>query len=149
QTTKLTWDDDHNVTRLEEANGAASTWTYDAKTGYPTEIKDAEAAENGTPGTVLTYQYQLNGYVADLATKTSPEGRKWSFGYTTEGDLETVTDPIGTSTTTAGDYTTTNTYDTWGQLQTSKDANGNVTTYGNYDPNGYPQAITDALNNAT
>lgn len=43
-----------------------STWTYDAKTGYPTEIKDAEAVKNGTPGTVLTYQRQLNGYVADL-----------------------------------------------------------------------------------
>ncbi|WP_445319867.1 golvesin C-terminal-like domain-containing protein [Micromonospora sp. ZYX-F-536] len=149
ETTKLGWDDDHNVTRLEENNGAVSTWTYDAKTGYPTELKDAEAVKNGTPGTVLTYQRQLNGYVADLATKTSPEGRKWSFGYTTAGDLASVTDPMGNSTPTAGDYTTTNTYDAWGQLDTAKDANGNGTKYSSYDPNGYPQTITDALSKAT
>jgi YD repeat-containing protein len=148
QTTALAWDDQHNVTRLQEANGAVSTWIYDSKTGYPTEVKDAEAVKNGTPGTALNYQTQLDGYVADLATKTSPEGRRWSFGYTIAGDLASITDPIGTSTTTAGDYTTVNTYDSSGQLQTSKDANGNTTSYSNYDANGYPQTITDALTNA-
>ncbi|MCO1597713.1 DNRLRE domain-containing protein [Micromonospora sp. RHAY321] len=149
QTTKLGWDDDHNVTRLEEANGAVSTWQYDAKTGYPTEVKDAEAVKNGTPGTVLTYQRQLNGYVADLTEKTSPEGRKWIFSYEADGDLASVTDPMGTSTTTAGDYTTYNTYDAWGQLDTATDANGNGTKYSRYDANGYPQTITDSLTRAT
>ncbi|WP_127508968.1 DNRLRE domain-containing protein [Actinoplanes solisilvae] len=149
EVTKLTWDDQHNVSRLEEANGAASTWTYDARTGYPTEIRDQQAVKDGYPGTVLTYQTQLGGYVADITTKTSPEGRKWSFGYTSEGDLATVTDPLGTATTTTGDYTTTNTYDTWGRLITSTDANGNSTTYGDYDANGYPKVIADALDNVT
>jgi RHS repeat-associated protein len=149
QVTKLGWDNDHNVIRMEEANNSVSTWTYDAKTGYPTEIKDAEAVKNGTAGTVLTYQRQLGGYVADLIEKTSPEGRKWAFSYEADGDLATVTDPLGTSTTTVGDYTTTNTYDAWGQQLTSKDANGNVTTYSNYDGNGLPQTVTDALNKAT
>ena len=69
ETTALQWDDDHNVIRLEEDNGAVSTWVYDQKTGYPTETKDPEAVKNGTPGTVLTYQRQLNGYVADLTEK--------------------------------------------------------------------------------
>ncbi|MCW3840636.1 DNRLRE domain-containing protein, partial [Micromonospora yasonensis] len=146
EVTKTGWDDDHNVIRLEEANGAVSTWAYDPKTGYPTEIKNAEAVKNGWPGTVLTYQRQLNGYVADLTEKTSPEGRKWTFTYTGEGDVATVTDPLGNTTATAGDYTSINTYDEWGQLLTAKDANGNVTTYSNYDPSGYPQTITDALN---
>ncbi|GAA4572708.1 hypothetical protein GCM10023176_36200 [Micromonospora coerulea] len=149
QVTKLEWDGDHNVTKLTENNGAASTWAYDAKTGYPTEIKNAEAVKNSTAGTVLTYQRQLNGYVADLITKTSPEGRRWSFGYSTAGDLTSVTDPVGNSTATAGDYTTTNTYDAWGQLDTAKDANGNGTKYSSYDANGYPQTITDALTRAT
>ena len=59
ETTKLGWDDDNNVTRLEEANGAVSTWAYDPKTGYPTEIKDAEAvAQRQRPAPTLTYQYR-------------------------------------------------------------------------------------------
>ncbi|MET7818024.1 DNRLRE domain-containing protein [Micromonospora zamorensis] len=149
QVTKLEWDGDHNVTKLTEDNLAVSTWAYDAKTGYPTEIKDAEAVKNGTAGTVLTYQRQLNGYVADLTEKTSPEGRKWSFTYEPDGDLASVTDPMGTSTTTAGDYTSYNTYDAWGQLDTAKDARGNSTKYSGYDANGYPQTITDALTRAT
>ncbi|BBH66146.1 hypothetical protein ACTI_28310 [Actinoplanes sp. OR16] len=141
ETTKLTWDDQHNVVRLEEANGAASAWSYDPRTGYPTETKDALAVKNGYPGTILTYHTQLGGYVADLATKTSPEGRKWSFTYTAEGDIATVADPVGA--------TTTSTYDGWGRLLTSTDANGNVTTYGDYDPSGYPRTITDALNSVS
>jgi RHS repeat-associated protein len=144
EATKLGWDDDHNVVRLEEANGAVATWVYDPKTGYPTETKDAEAVRNGTAGTVLTYQRQLNGYVAEPITKTSPEGRKWTFTYTAEGDVETVTDPLGTASATAGDYTSTNTYDEWGQLLTAKDAKGNITEYGPFHVSGYPTTIEDA-----
>ncbi len=149
QVTKLGWDVENNVTRLEEDNRAVSTWTYDPKTGYPTEIKDAEANRNGWPGTILTYQTQLNGYLADLTSKQSQAGRKWTFSYTLEGDLATVTDPLGTSTPTTGDYTTTYTYDTWGQMLTATDANGHTTTNSSFDPNGYPQTITDALTNPT
>ncbi|MFI0797085.1 DNRLRE domain-containing protein [Micromonospora rubida] len=149
QTTKLGWDDDHNVTRLEEANQAVSTWAYDAKTGYPTEIKDAEAVRNGTPGTVLTYQRQLNGYVADLTGKTSPEGRHHTFGYEADGDLAWVVDPMGNTTPDPEDYKTSYTYDAWGQMLTATDANGNVTVNSSFDPNGYPQTITDAKNKST
>ncbi|WP_170285257.1 DNRLRE domain-containing protein [Micromonospora palomenae] len=144
EVTKLGWDDDHNVTRLEEANTAVSTWEYDTKTGYPTVVKDAEAVKNGWPGTVLTYQRQLNGYVAEVLTKTSSEGRKWSFAYTAEGDIESVTDPLGNTTATVGDYTSTNTYDEWGQLLTAKDARGNITQYGPFHVSGYPTTIKDA-----
>ncbi|MDH6462647.1 RHS repeat-associated protein [Micromonospora sp. A200] len=144
EVTKLGWDDDHNVTRLEEANTAVSTWEYDTKTGYPTVVKDAEAVRNGWPGTVLTYQRQLNGYVAEVLTKTSSEGRKWSFAYTAEGDIESVTDPLGNTTATVGDYTSTNTYDEWGQLLTAKDARGNITQYGPFHVSGYPTTIKDA-----
>ncbi len=87
EATILGWDADHNVVRLEEANAAVSTWVYDQNTGYPTEIKDAEANANGWAGTTLTYQTGLNGHIADLTAKQSPEGRRWTFGYTTEGDL--------------------------------------------------------------
>src|SRR6266508_3163638 len=128
EVTKLGWDADNNVVRLEEANGAVTTYAYDQKTGYPTEIKDAEAVRNGSPGITLAYQTGLNGHLADLIAKQSPEGRRWTFGYDTEGDLTSVTDPVGNTTPAAGDYTTTYTYDTWGQLLTARDANGHDTT---------------------
>ncbi|WP_328415184.1 hypothetical protein OG470_22535 [Micromonospora sp. NBC_00389] len=149
QTTKLGWDDDHNVTRLEENNGAVSTWQYDQKTGYPTEIKDPEAVENGTAGTVLTYQLQLNGYVAELVEKTSPEGRKHTFGYEPDGDLSFVVDPIGNTTSDPDDHKTSYTYDAWGQLMTATDANNNTTKNLEFHASGYPQAIEDAAQKTT
>src|SRR5690606_25965917 len=153
QVTTLGWDDDNNVTRMETpgpyGGTAVTTWTYDPKTGYPTLIRDAESNNQGHPGTTLRYQTAENGHVAGLAEKTSPEGRTWEFTYTPNGDLETVTDPAGTATTTEGDYTTTYTYDGSGQLRTATDANGNTTEYDDYDANGYPQTITDALGEVT
>jgi RHS repeat-associated protein len=143
EVTKLAWDADNNVTRLEEPNHAFATWTYDPKTGYPLTITDAEANANATPATVLTYQSTLNGYVADLVTKRSPEGRTWTFAYDARGNLTSVTDPKGTATAPVGDYTTTYTYDGSGQLLTATDANEHTTTYGtDYDPTGYPKTIT-------
>jgi RHS repeat-associated protein len=143
EVTKLAWDADNNVTSLIEDNGATTTYTYDPKTGYPLTMKDAEANKNNTAATVYTYQTRLDGFSADLLTKTSPEGRKWQFGYDSFGNLTSVTDPKGVATATAGDYTTTYTYDSFGQLQTATDANGHTTTYSAFDPNGYPQTTTN------
>ncbi len=150
QTSKLAWDADNNVTYLEEANGAKTAYCYDQKTGYPLWQRDAENNKAGVPapsdcapGTYpadsqqYTYQTRLDGYSADLFTKTSPEGRKWQFGYDTFGNLKTVTDPKGVATTTAGDYTR--------QLTKATDANGNPTTNSGFGPSGYPATITDAL----
>ncbi|MEV0615108.1 RHS repeat-associated core domain-containing protein [Nonomuraea sp. NPDC050404] len=149
ETTALQWDDDHNVVKLTEPSNAYATWKYDPKTGYPLELRDAEANANGTPATTLVYQTGLNGYVADLVEKTSPEGRKWAFGYSPQGNLLSVTDPLGVASTTAGDYTTKYAYNGHGQLTTSTDANGNPTGYGDYDPSGYPKTITDANGKVT
>jgi YD repeat-containing protein len=149
QTTKLTWDADHNVTRLEEPNAAATTWTYDPKTGYPLTVTDAQANAAGTAGTTLTYRTSPDGFTADLATKASPEGRTWTFTCDNAGNLTGVTDPKGTATATVGDYTTTYTYDGYGQLAAVTDANGRPTTYANYDVVGYPKTITDPLSKST
>ncbi|GIH63206.1 hypothetical protein Msi02_40230 [Microbispora siamensis] len=150
ETTALEWDPDHNVTKLTEANGAYTTWTYDQKTGYPLEMRDAEANANNTNPTTLVYQSFLNGYVADLISKASPEGRTWQFGYDANGNLKTVTDPKGVETTSVpSDYTTSYEYDSFGQLTKVTDANGNPTLYSDYHPTGYPQKITDAYDNVT
>jgi RHS repeat-associated protein len=145
QTTTLGWDGDHNVVSLQEPNGAVSTWVYDPKTGYPTQIKDPEAVANATGGTTLAYQTGLGGHIADLIAKQSPQGRRWTFGYTLEGDLATVTDPLGNTTSDPDDFTTGYTYDTFGQLLTATDPNGNTTVFAAFHPTGYPELITDPL----
>ncbi|MFF9243971.1 DNRLRE domain-containing protein [Streptomyces sp. NPDC014776] len=147
ETTKLAWDTDNNVTRLEEANGAVTTFAFDPRTGYPLEQKDPEANKNGTPGQTFTYSTGLDGYVADLFEKKSPEGRTYRFGYDTLGNLTSVTDPKGVATAAEGDYTSRTAYDSYGQVTQETDANGHATRYGDYDPVGFPETITDALSN--
>ncbi|WP_149547373.1 DNRLRE domain-containing protein [Streptomyces marokkonensis] len=165
QTTKMSWDADNNVTYLEEANGAKTAYCYDQKTGYPLWSRDAENNKTGVPdqatacvtdtskwpADAATYAYQTraDGYAADLWRKSSPEGRAWQFGYDAFGNLKTVTDPKGVATATAGDYTTSYEYDSYGQLTKAVDANGNPTTYSAFGPTGYPETITDALTHST
>ncbi|MGA5259402.1 DNRLRE domain-containing protein [Streptomyces griseoincarnatus] len=165
QTTKMSWDADNNVTYLEEANGAKTAYCYDQKTGYPLWSRDAENNKTGVPdqatacvtdtskwpADAATYAYQTraDGYAADLWRKTSPEGRAWQFGYDGFGNLKTVTDPKGVATSTAGDYTTSYEYDSYGQLTKAVDANGNPTTNSDFGPTGYPAKITDALGEPT
>ncbi|HEX6340286.1 RHS repeat-associated core domain-containing protein [Umezawaea sp.] len=146
ETTDLTWDADNNVVALREDNGATTTWSYDQKTGFPLEVRDAEGNARGYPGTRLAYRTDLDGHVADLVEKTSPEGRKWRFTYDDRGNLVAVTDPKGTATPDDSDYTARYVYDDLGHLTSTTDANGHTTTYADYDVNGYPQRITDPLN---
>jgi len=145
QTTKLHFDADNNVDRLEENNTAVTTWTYDPNTGYPLTMKDAEANKNNTAASIFSYQTGLNGHFADMIGRTSAAGRTWAFGYDAQGNLTTATDPLGTATSTAGDYTSVYTYDSSGQLLTATDANQHKTTYSTYDVVGFPKTITDPL----
>ncbi|MCM1966355.1 DNRLRE domain-containing protein [Streptomyces sp. G1] len=162
ETTKMSWDADNNVTYLEEANGAKTAYCYDQKTGYPLWKRDAESNKSGVPppsdcapGTYpadsakYAYLTRGDGFSADLFTKTSPEGRKWQFGYDSFGNLKTVTDPKGVASATAGDYTTSYEYNAYGQLTKATDANGNATLTGEFGPTGYPAKITDALGKVT
>ncbi|WP_256341731.1 DNRLRE domain-containing protein [Streptomyces sp. TLI_105] len=162
ETTKMSWDADNNVTYMEEANGAKTAYCYDRKTGYPLWQRDAENNKNGVPAQSdcapgvypanaqqYAYQTRADGYAADLFTKTSPEGRKWQFGYDSFGNLKTVTDPKGVATATAGDYTTSYEYDAYGQMTKAIDANGNATTNSSFGPTGFPAVITDALGKST
>ncbi|MFE7327737.1 DNRLRE domain-containing protein [Streptomyces sp. NPDC057565] len=168
ESTKLNWDADNNVTYIEEANGAKSAYCYDQKTGYPLRQWDAEttkswsseqliatyycdpANDGSLPGAAkYEYQTRVDGFAADLFTKTSPQGRKHQFGYDSFGNLKTVTDPKGVATATVDDYTTKYEYNAYGQQTKATDANGNPTTNSDFDDNGYPKTITDAENHAT
>ncbi|TXS53230.1 DNRLRE domain-containing protein, partial [Streptomyces sp. uw30] len=166
QTAKMSWDADNNVTYLEEDNGAKTAYCYDQKTGYPLWQRDAENNKTGVPDQTATcvtdttkwpanaakyeYQTRADGYSADLFRKTSPEDRKWQFGYDTFGNVKTVTDPKGVATTTVpDDYTTKYDYDSYGQLTKATDPNSHATTYSGFGATGYPDTITDAKSNAT
>ncbi|MFL6077091.1 MAG: polymorphic toxin-type HINT domain-containing protein [Mycobacteriales bacterium] len=149
-TTQLAWDADNNVRRLQEANGAVTTWSYDQNTGYPLQITDAVQSAGGGASTGLSYRTFLNGHVADLIEKVSPEGRTWTFGRDAAGNLTSVTDPAGNAPgAQPGHFTSRYTYDAAGELVTSTDADGNVTGYADYDPTGFPKTITDALGGAS
>ncbi|PAZ13713.1 sugar-binding protein [Streptomyces sp. SA15] len=149
RTTKLAWDADNNVTRLEENNGAARTWKYDPKTGYPLESKDAESVKNDRPAATFAYATGENGYIADLVRRVSPEGRTWTFGHDARGNLTSVTDPKGVQSEPEGDYTSTNAYDDRGRITAATDAGEHTTKFEDYDPSGYPRVIIDALGNRT
>ncbi|MBP2183817.1 golvesin C-terminal-like domain-containing protein [Amycolatopsis magusensis] len=146
QASNLHWDEDNNVIRMVENNGATTSWVYDQKTGLPLEIRDAEANRQNWPPTKLGYRTTMDGYVADLTEKTTPEGRKWVFVYDDRGNLLSVTDPKGTVTADPSDYTSRYSYDEFGHLIDQADANGHTTRFADYDANGFPQLITDALN---
>ncbi|MDQ4114603.1 MAG: DNRLRE domain-containing protein [Actinomycetota bacterium] len=144
QVTKLGWDRDHNVIRLEEANGAVSTWDYDNRTGYPLTIRDAQTVKNGGAGVKLTYERLPNapGAPTALKTKTSAAGRAWTFtNDPATGALKSVADPLGN--------TTSYTYTATGLLATATDAKGAVTTYNTYDESGMPTKVTSQIDAST
>jgi RHS repeat-associated protein len=150
QTTNLAWDSDNNVISLTEPNGAQTTWTYDPNTGYPLTMTDAQANHDGTAGYTYTYDTSDDGHIAEIASELTPQQRLWTFGYDTNGNLTSVTEPLGNASgAAAGSYTSKYTYDSSGDLLTSTDPDGNTTTYSDYDPTGYPDMTTDALNNTT
>ncbi|MFK4091149.1 hypothetical protein ACI2LF_44000, partial [Kribbella sp. NPDC020789] len=136
--TLLAWDSDHNVIRLQEPNGAVSTWEYDPRTGYPLKVRDALAVKNGAAGIVLTYETLTTGARPTvLKSKTSAAGRPSTFTYDANGNVKTVKNGRG--------FGPTYTYNANGTLATATDARGNVTQYSlvPYDASGYPKSITD------
>ena len=92
-----------------------------------------------------------------LLNKTAPlgvaagSGYQWQFGYDSFGDLITLTDPLGHTTTycynlaAAPACNPANDPSSPGTLATETDFNGNTTTYANYDANGRAQKVTDPL----
>ena len=147
QKTTLTWDSDNNVASLTEDNGATTKYTYDPNTGYPLTQTDALAVKNGTASTTYSYQTSLNGHVAYVTDKVSAAGRHYHFTNDANGNPLTVQSPDGVAA--GAGYTTTYTYDQYGELLTAKDANGGTTTYSNYDPSGYPDTTKDPMGNVT
>ena len=149
--TDLAWDAGNNVVRLREPDGATSTWVYDPRTGYPLSSTDPVAnAQGGHAATTFGYRTALDGYIADLVDKTSPEGRRWTFARDRYGSLTALADPAeNTPGNSAAGHSTRYRYDSHGEMVESTDANGHATRFADFTVSGYPRTTTDPLGNTT
>ncbi|NES27985.1 DNRLRE domain-containing protein [Micromonospora terminaliae] len=131
RTTGVQWSADFKVTKVTEPTGKFRSWTYNAN-GYP-----LTSTNQLNETTQLTY--------ADSAVDVNDSGKHLSL-------LATVTNPKGMATTTvAGDYTTSYSYDAAGNVDKVTDPTGAVTDYdynlaGSANP-GTVSAVRDAVGN--
>ncbi len=124
--TSYTYDGVGNQLTLTDANNHQTVRTYDAVN----RVKTVTAPDLG----VTTNTYDLAGnlvsrkdarnntttYAYDLdnqrTTVTNPLGKIWTTAYDAAGNVASTTDANGNATVTAGDGTTTSTYDRAGRL---------------------------------
>lgn len=127
---KLTYDEDNNVIRHEDANGNATVYTYDMNGNMLTAT---DALGN-------TSYYTYEPVYSNITSYTDKMGNLYTFTYDNNGNLTAVNAPMSTSST----YT----YNEYGQMLTMTDAN-NHTTYYTYDSYGNLLSTTDALGRTT
>ncbi len=123
--TTTVYDDDGEVTAVQDALGGWTKYTYNAL-GQQTSVTDPL-------GRTTTYQYDAAG---DMIASTDPLGRTTTYTYDVMGRQTSMTDPLGNKTTT--------TYDKDGNVLTATDADGNETAYV-YDADGRVTTTTEAV----
>ena len=118
----------------------------------------------------VIYAYGDSSHPGDATTMTDANGKLWQYSYDQYGDRNQVTDPMGNITTETFDsigrmltrvrpkgnvtggnpaaYTTTNTYDAYGNLKTATDALSHQATY-SYDGNLNLKSVLDASQHLT
>jgi RHS repeat-associated protein len=112
------YDGNDNVTRATAANGAVTSFSYDA-----TDEKIAQFDPQDTP--------------------SSPQ-KETTYAYDPAGNLTADTKPNGNVTSPASSFTTSYAYDAIDEQTSATDANGGVTTNG-YDDVGNKVSVTDPL----
>lgn len=166
--TSIDWEDD--------ANGNRTTYTYDAD-GNTTSVTDPLGntwqytyvagtdrmeTETNPLGVVTRYEYNSDGNLIRLIRDFGGSlENTTTYAYDAEGNLTSITDPLGNTTTYEYDSNgnlikityplgnvTTYTYDSRGNRLTETDALGNTTAY-TYNLMGRLLSITDALGNTT
>ncbi len=142
--------DDRNLLAFTDAEGNASSFTYDSF-GYPTSVTDAEGNSSSfgydgagnlvsitdARGGVQSFTYDGRG---NQLTRSDQLGRVWSWTYDGSSRVRAATDPRG-NTTTYG-------YDSFGRIALITAADGGTTVY-NYDDVGNLIRITDPLDRET
>ena len=117
-TTSYAYNGRNLLTTVTAPGGAATMYAYDPA-GNLTSRTDPNTHQT-------TYAYDAANR---LTTMTLPLNRQWTYGYDAAGNRTQVTDANGNSTPTAGDGTTTYSYDHAGRLTgiDYSDATPNVT----------------------
>jgi RHS repeat-associated protein len=149
-TTSFTYDPAFNqLASVTDPLNHSVTYSYDTK-GNLTSVKDALDR---------TWRYTYNK-VGQLKTAKDPLDHIWTYAYTA-GDLTSVTDPLGRTTsrfvdsagrvvmvTNALGHRVRREYDGLNQLTKLTDPLGGMTLLG-YDPSGNMETVTDARQNVT
>lgn len=127
-------------TKTDPVSGAVESWTYDAPglVHTHTDMRGNTTTDDHDPTTHL------------LTDEIDPLGNKTSYTYNAAGQVLTKTMPLGnvagTTAATKASYTTTNVYDTLGNLQSLTDGLGNETSY-TYYTTGQVKTVTDPRGN--
>ena len=127
---KISYDDDNNVTRMEDANGNATVYTYDMNGNM---LSSTDALGNTE---YYTYEPMFNR----ITSYTDKMGNIYTFMYDDFGNMTQVDGPLNTRDT----YT----YNSFGQILSATDANNNTMYYA-YDSYGNLLSVTDALGNTS
>lgn len=164
ETTTWTYDSYHDPLTMTLPSGLEWEYTY-------SDGRLATATENPAGGSLssetATYTYDSAG---DLTSVEDPMGHTTSYAYDGEGDVTSETDSLGNTTSYAYDgdgrvvsevapegnvsgadplqYTTSYTYNQFGELTSETDPLGNQTSY-TYDGDGNLASVTDANGNTT
>jgi RHS repeat-associated protein len=159
QQTAVTWSPDRAVSKVTEPTGVSTSYTYNDngyltsttdQIGNQTQITYANSAVDANDVSGKWESGRTIPHISDIATKTDPKGvatatptndYQWTFGHDANGNITSITDPLGNSTT--------NTFNADGTLAGTTDANGHVTSYTSYDANGLPTTVVDPLGNST
>ncbi len=146
---RMTYDAVGNLISKSYPNGSKVTYSYDKKyrltsvtaanggvTSYEYDVLDRNTAITDALGNKTEFGYSTaNG---QLETMTDPMGNTYTYGYDLNGNRTSVTMPDGTSVSTN--------YDARGRVTSQTDQYGNVTRY-TYDGADRLTSVTDALGN--
>jgi RHS repeat-associated protein len=166
RTTSYTYDQKNDRTSTTDSLGVTTTNAFDANGN----LTSTSTPVVGTSQIATTsFQYDTNR-PGDVIKITDPNGSGWQYAYDSYGNIANATDPLGDVTTYGYDgigrvtsrvsprgnvsganpsmYTTTYTYDAFGDLASVADPLKSVTTYA-YDGDRNLLTLTDANNHAT
>ncbi|MFD3622035.1 RHS repeat-associated core domain-containing protein [Streptomyces sp. NPDC058676] len=91
-------------------DAASRTWIYTTPDGPTTTVTTDDTGRIRTaqtgPLAALSTQYDTRGRLTSLTQGTGPDARMWTCGYSISGVLESITNPLGKTTTLNHDMAT-------------------------------------------